>query len=177
MVNARAKLASDAQPEREPAGRELGDGQDLPGHQQRVAQHHQVDGQVHAEVVGGGDDGGGVGQSVVADPVVEHHVVADHHVVDARLAHPAQHARAVGHRGRADLDGLLDPGLGHQVDPEADGVRRHRSVLAQGVAVGEERVSAFHDLGVAHDRVAVEAFQAQLVVQGPADDLEDRLLG
>ena len=24
---------------------------------------------------------------------------------------------AVGHQGRADLDGLLDPGLGHQVDP------------------------------------------------------------
>src|SRR6516165_1565469 len=49
-------IAPDAQPEREPAGSELGHGEDLPRHEHGMAQNHQVNGKVHAEFIGGGGD-------------------------------------------------------------------------------------------------------------------------
>src|SRR6516164_5017840 len=48
--------------------------------------------------------------------------------------------------------------------------------LAHGVALGEERVPALHDLRVTHDRVTVQTLEAKLVVQRPADHLENCLL-
>src|SRR6516225_691824 len=48
--------------------------------------------------------------------------------------------------------------------------------LAHRVALGEERVSAFDDLRVTHDRVTVQALEAKLVVKRPADHLENGLL-
>src|SRR5689334_14253396 len=48
--------------------------------------------------------------------------------------------------------------------------------LAHGVALGEERVPALHDLRVTHDRVTVQTLEAKLVVKRAADHLENCLL-
>src|SRR6516165_10854085 len=114
-------IAPDAQPEREPTGSELGYGEDLPRHQHGVTQNHEVDGKVHAEFIGGGGDGGGVGEPVVADTVLEHHVIADHDVIHARLVHPVEQASPVRLERGADYRGPTHPGAGHQIHAEPRG--------------------------------------------------------
>jgi len=80
---------------------------------------------VDVELVRGRHHRSRVGEAVVADPSVEHHVIADHHVVDAGLGHPREQPAAQRHQGRAGQDGAVDPHLRHQVDAEADGGGGH----------------------------------------------------
>ena len=99
-----------------------------------MPQNQQVDGEVDAEFAGGGHDRRRINQTVVADPAVEHHVVAHHHVVDSPVGHAAKQAGAMGHQGRAGLDRPAGPQLGHQVHAEANAAGLHERGPGRGVS-------------------------------------------